>query len=183
MADVVDFVGDKNDGLLSRAQHTHNAFVGGGCPHHRVDDKKNGVGKVNGDFGLLCNGKIDAPGVGLPTAGVDKREPAIVPLGLVGNAVAGYAGNVLDDCFATPENSVDQRRLADVGSTDNRQHRQRGQNDDLVGVSELRFQYGDIVVVEVVFLESAAQRIGTLDCVGVGHPLQSLDNVIGSKIV
>ena len=55
---------------------------------------------------------------GHPAAGVDERELAALPLGVDLLAVAGDAGLLLDDRLAAAEDPVHQRRLADVGTTD-----------------------------------------------------------------
>ena len=60
--------------------------------------------------------------VGVPAAGVDDGEGATVPVGVVGHAVAGHAGDVLDDRLTTADDAVDQRGLAHVGSSDDRDH-------------------------------------------------------------
>ena len=122
---VVGLVGDQDHGLLRRAQHLHHVLVGRGRADVDVDDEQHGVGQVDGDLGLGGDRGVDALRVGLPAAGVDEREPAAQPLGLVGDAVARDAGGVFDDRLAAAEDAVDQRRLADVRAADDRQHRQR----------------------------------------------------------
>ena len=63
--------------------------------------------------------------VGVPAAGVHDGEGAAVPGGVVGHPVAGHAGHVLDDGLAAADDPVDQRRLADVGAADHREHGDR----------------------------------------------------------
>ena len=53
-------------------------------------------------------------GVGVPAAGVDDGEGAAVPVRVVGDPVAGHAGDVLHDRLAAADDPVHQRRLADV---------------------------------------------------------------------
>src|SRR5690606_7909346 len=61
-----------------------------------------------------------ALGVGHPAAGVDEDELAAVPVRVVGDAVAGHSGYVLDDGLTAPEDAVDERRLADIRASDHR---------------------------------------------------------------
>ena len=102
------------------------------APDHRVDDEQHDVAQVDRDLGLRGDGRVDAARVGLPAAGVDEREAAVHPLGLVRHAVAGDAGGVLDDRLAAAEDAVHERGLADVRAADDRDDRQRRQVLDAV---------------------------------------------------
>ena len=73
------------------------------------------------DLGLGRDPLGQAAGVGVPAAGVDDGERAAVPVGVVGDPVAGHARHVLDDRLAAADDPVDQRRLADVGPADDGQ--------------------------------------------------------------
>jgi len=142
-------------------------LVGAGGAHVGVDDEEHGVGEVDRDFGLGGDGRVDAFGIRLPAAGVDEGEPASGPLALVGDAVAGDARGVLDDGFTTTENAVDQRRLAHVGSADDREHGKGRQVGD--GIRIIRRGIEDVAVflVKVVVLESRTQRVGAHQRVGL----------------
>ena len=115
-------------------------------------------------------------GVALPAAGVDEGEPAAGPLGVVRDAVAGDAGDVLDDGLAAADDAVDQRRLADVRAADDGQHRQRAglllAVDTLGGALEQRA----VVVVELELLQPDAQ--GVLD-----RGVVALDGVDGLGVL
>ena len=124
-----------------------------------VASTTNSTASASGDRDLGLGGDPlgQAPGVGVPAAGVDDRERAAVPVGVVGDAVAGHAGDVLDDGLAAADDPVDQRRLADVGAADDGQHRQRA---------------GSAVVGQI-----SCQRLGHVaraGDVGVGHRSRSL---------
>ena len=60
-----------------------------------------------------------------PAAGVDHGEAPRLPLGVELLAVARHARLFLDDRVASPDDAVDERRLADVGSADDRDDRRR----------------------------------------------------------
>ncbi len=155
---VVDLVRDEEDGAAALAQQAHDLLVGRGRTDHRIHDEQHDVREIDRDLGLRRDRAVDALRVGFPAAGVDEGEPAIHPLGLVGHAVARDAGGVLDDRFATAEDAVHERGLADVRAPHDRDDRQRGQQFDAV-LAELdaREQRG-ILFVQVVVGEARAQR-------------------------
>src|SRR6185369_4845402 len=100
----------------------------------------------------------------LPATGVDDREPAPGPFGVIGDPVPGHPGRVLDHCLAAAEEPVDQGRLADIRPPDHRHHRQllaslRG--DLAVGAEKLLFRLE--VLVEGLWIVG----IERLDVVGV----------------
>ncbi len=64
-------------------------------------------------------------GVRLPAAGVQDGEPLPVPQPVVGDPIAGDAGDVLHDRLAAADDPIDQGRLADVGPADDGDHRRR----------------------------------------------------------
>ena len=122
-ARVVDLVGRQDDRLLGLAQDADDGLVGVGDADGRVDDEEHGVGEPDRDLGLGADPLGEAPGVGVPAAGVDDGERAAVPDRVVGDPVAGHAGHVLDDRLAAADDPVDQGGLADVGPADDGQHR------------------------------------------------------------
>ena len=120
---VVDLRGAQHHRPVGPAQHACDGLVGGRGPDGGVDDEHHRVGGAHRELGLGGDGSLQAGRVGLPAAGVDEGEPAAVPQRVVGDAVAGDAGDVLHDGLAAPDEPVDQRRLADVGPPDDRQRR------------------------------------------------------------
>ena len=122
---VVDLVGGQHDRLAGLAQDLHDGLVGVGDADGRVDHEQHRVGEADRDLGLRGDPLGQAAGVGVPAAGVDDGEGAAVPGGVVGDPVAGHAGDVLDDRLAAADDPVDQRRLADVGAADDGQDRDR----------------------------------------------------------
>lgn len=162
LAGVVDLVGDEEDGLACLAQQSHDVLVGRCGADHRIDDEQHDVREVDRDLGLKGDRPVDASGVGFPAAGVDQREPAIHPLGLVRHAVARDAGGVLDDGFTATEDAVDQRGLADVRATHDRHDGQRGEELDPVLTAHEPLEEFSVLLVEVVVLEADAQSRGAL---------------------
>ena len=128
---VVDLVGDEHDRLARPAQQLDDGLVVVGGADGGVDDEHHDVGEVDGDLGLLGDPQVDAGGVDLPAAGVDEGEPATGPLAVVGHAVAGHAGDVLDDGLAAAEDAVDQGGLADVRAADHGDDGQRAVDDGI----------------------------------------------------
>ena len=115
---VVDLVGGEHDRLVRLAQDLDDRLVGVGDPDRRVDHEQHRVGEPDRDLGLGRDPLGQAAGVGVPAAGVDDGEGAAVPVGVVGDPVAGHARHVLDDRLAAADDPVDQRGLADVGAAD-----------------------------------------------------------------
>ena len=101
-----------------------------------------------------------------------------VPLGLVRDAVAGDAGGVLDDGLAAAEDAVDERGLADVRAADDRQHRQRRQVGDGVGVLAGGLEDVEVALVELVVVEAGAQRGGALRGELLVEVGEALDEVV-----
>ena len=127
-------------------------LVGRGSADVGVDDEEHSVGEIDGDLGLGSDGCVDASRVGLPAAGVDDREAAPVPLGLVVNPVAGHAGGVFDDGLATTDDAVDERGLAHVRPPDDRKHRKGRKKVIASGSSVDRLEDVEVLVVELIVL-------------------------------
>jgi hypothetical protein len=81
---------------------------------------------------------------------------------VVGPRSRGHAGGVLHDGLAAAEDAVHQRGLAHVGAADDRDDRQRRQVRDGVGVVADVVENVEVLVVEVVLVQSGAQRRGAL---------------------
>ena len=111
--------------MLRAAQDLDHRLVGVGDADGGVDDEQHGVGQRHRHLGLGGDALRQAAGVGVPAAGVDDGEGAAVPVGVVGDPVAGDAGDVLHDRLAASDDPVDQRRLADVGAPHDGEDRQR----------------------------------------------------------
>ncbi len=159
LARVVDLVGDEEHRLAALAQHLHDVLVGRGRADDRVDDEQHGVGEVDRRPRPAAATEASMPwasGSQPPVSTSVKRRS--FHSALVRDAVARDAGGVLDDGLAAAEDAVDERGLADVRAADDRQHRQRRQVPDLVGVLADVLEEVEVLVVEVVVLE--ADRAG-----------------------
>ena len=115
---VIDLVGGQHDGLLGGAKDLDDLLVDIGDADGGIDDEQHGVGDLDRDLGLSRDALGETAGVGIPAAGVDDGERTTVPDRVVVDAVAGDSGHVFDDGFAAADDAVDERGLADVGSTD-----------------------------------------------------------------
>ncbi len=124
-ARAVDLVGAQHDRLAGLAQQPYDGLVGVGGADLGVHDEHHRVGGLDGVLGLRGHGRVDAEDVLLPAAGVDDLEAAARPLGLVGDAVTGDTGLVLDDGLAAADDPVHQGRLADIGAADDGEDGQR----------------------------------------------------------
>ena len=119
----VHLVGRQKHRLAGPAQHPRRRFVARRRAHHGVDHQDDRVGGSHRHRRLLGHQLLQTLGVGLPAAGVLHEEPTTHPVRVVGDAVARHARDVLHHRLAAAENAVDQRRLADVRTSDNRDHR------------------------------------------------------------
>ncbi len=155
-------------------------LVGRRGAHVGVDDEEHGIRQIDGHLGLGGDRCVDATRVGLPAPGVDHREPAAVPFGLVGDAVAGDTRGVLHHGFTPPEDAVDERRLAHVGPPDDRQHGQRRQVGDRVRILADRQQDVAVRFIELVVLEPGTQGRGALRGEVVVERGETLDEIVGS---
>ena len=175
---VVHLVRREYDGLAGLAQDPDDGLVVVGDPDPGVDHEQHRVGDVHRDLGLRADALGQPARVGVPAAGVDDGEGAAVPDGVVGDAVAGDAGDVLDHGLAAADDPVDQRRLAHVGAADDGQDRARGCRWCSVGGAHALFfsrlgPSGPGKVMPVVSLGGAdglQDRVGDAGG-GVGHVL------------
>ena len=89
----------------------------------RVDHEHDDVGVARGGLGLRaralrdCIARIE---VAFDSTGVDKRERAAVPFGQRIETVTRHTGRILDDGKPLTDQAVEQRALAHVGATDDR---------------------------------------------------------------
>ena len=182
----VHLVGGQDDRLLLRAKHLDDALVRGRHANGRVENEDDSVGQVDGDFGLLCDGAIQALDVDFPSARVDEREVATRPFGGVGHSVACHAGCVLDDGLAAAEDTVHQGGLADVGAADDSEHGQARRHVVEVRERRLARQERQVLLVQVELVKVGAHEPGAglgllvaqFDRIGRGH-LRVRDVVLG----
>ena len=120
---VVRLVDDQDRRLAGAPQAIGHLVVerrdAGGGIHHEQDE----VRLLDRHPCLVLHPLLDvAPRLELQAAGVDHGEAPAVPLADAVDAVAGGAGDVLDDRDALPDQPVEEGRLADVGAADDGDH-------------------------------------------------------------
>jgi hypothetical protein len=153
---VVDLVGDEHDRLARAPQQLDDGLIIIGGAHGRVDDEEHGIGQVDGHLGLLGDAQVDARRVDLPAAGVDEGEVAAGPVTVIGDAVTGHAGHVLDDGLAAADDAVDERGLADVGAAHDRDHRLGSRVLVDVALDALALEEGAVLLGELEVLQARA---------------------------
>ena len=114
-------VGDEHDRRRRAAEPAGDLLVERDDPGARIEQEQRDVGLRNGGLGLLAHPAGKRGGVlVLVTGGVDDAEiePDEVRVALA--AVAGDAGGVVDERELLADEAVEERRLADVGTADDR---------------------------------------------------------------
>ena len=96
-------------------------------------------------------------------------EPPAGPLRVVGDAVPGHAGHVLDHRLAPAEDAVDERRLARRSGGPRRRRRAAGRAPRHTLVAALALEQRAVLLGEVELLQPGAQ--GALDGGVVGQVL------------
>ena len=118
-ARVVGLVDDEEHRLRGAPQAIGDVMVERRDAGRGVDDEEDDVGLLDGDAGLVLDPLLDLrAGLELEAAGVDHREVAAAPVGGAVDAVAGRAGQILDDRDPLTDETVEQRGLADVRAAD-----------------------------------------------------------------
>ena len=96
-------------------------MIAGSAPCLGVDDEDHGLGVADRGAHLLVHEARELTGIlEVDSTGVDQRERDCVPVGLDLVAVAGDAGQLVHDRLSRTGQAVDQRGLADVRITDDR---------------------------------------------------------------
>ncbi len=129
---AVDLVHEQRDGRPRAAEFARDLFVLREEPRLRIDEKEHRVGLIDRDARLLLHGSFQfSGGVGVEPGGIDQQHRAVPHLHHTVYPVAGDTRSILDDRPARARVAVEQRRLADVRSADDRNHRQRTTHRDL----------------------------------------------------
>ena len=121
LGDAVALVGRDDARQRRAAQQVGELLVPGPHPGACIDDEHRDL--RFGEPGACLIADRAREGVlvlEVHTAGVDQREGAPVPLALDLVAVAGDPGALVHDRLATAAQAVDERGLADVGVSDDR---------------------------------------------------------------
>ena len=117
---VVGLVGDEDHVVATPSQPVGDRLVVVGDANGRVDDEQHDVGPADGGLDLARHLGVQrrCRAAGHPASGVDDAEGDAEPLRFDLLAIAGDAGAVLDDRGLLADDAVEQRRLADVGASD-----------------------------------------------------------------
>src|SRR5699024_6320246 len=117
---IIDFIGGHDDGFIGSTQDLNYGVIIIGDADDRIDDKNNGVSRLNGNLRLRGDEFGHTLGVGNPSAGVDDSEFAAIPLRIVGNPVSSDTRDVFDDGGTTTQDAIDEGRFSDIRSADDR---------------------------------------------------------------
>ena len=123
----VHFV-DRQQQRLAHANQLARQFdVGRGQLGATIDHHDDGVGLLQRDLGLAKNlGRDQRFVFRNDAAGIDHAQRPAGPFGFAIEAVASDAGLVADDGAARSDETVEERRFADVGAADNGQRAGQG---------------------------------------------------------
>ena len=138
---IVDLVGGQNHGLSAATQHLHDSLVDVLRANGGIDNKDHGIRSCDGEFGLFCDLGGHSLRIRSPATCVYQHKLPPVPCGVVGDPVAGYPGHVLDHSLPPTDHAVHQGRLTDIGSANNRHHRQDLRLFDSRDVTHVHFAW------------------------------------------
>ena len=114
-------VGDQDHLGGALAQPVGEALVERQDAGARVDQEQHDVGAVDGALGEAAHARLERLAADrLPAGGVEQREGEVAELRRRFAHVARHARRVVDDGVALADQAIEQRRLADVGTADDR---------------------------------------------------------------
>src|SRR5262245_55906819 len=115
----VDLVHDQEAWHAASSQILRDRRIEVGEPALAIDHEQDGVRELDRRFRLAANHRVATFGRGREkAAGVDEHERSATPLRPRGIAVARDAGPVVHDRPPRAEHAVEERRLADVRTSD-----------------------------------------------------------------
>ena len=115
----IDFIGGREDRLAGLSQEIHDLPIHRCQPVPSIQDENQRIRLCDGEPGLLANQRVHKVLRGRnQAAGVDQPEgpPSIFRFRRV--AVARYSWEVLDDRLPAPQDTIEERGLADIGPAD-----------------------------------------------------------------
>ena len=122
----IGLVDDQQDGFVETPEVLGHLFVGGGQTFLAVDHQQQQVAFFDGEENL--GRKTEGIVAGHEAAGIDDLDgKTFGELAATDQAIAGDAGQVVDDGLAAADEAVEEGGFADVGSADD------GQSRDLAG--------------------------------------------------
>ena len=112
-------VGDQDHLGRALAQPAREALVERQDAGASVDQEQDDVGTLDGALGEAPHARLERLAAGgFPTRGVEQQEGEIAQLRRLLANVARDARRIVDDGAAAADQPVEQRGLADVGTTD-----------------------------------------------------------------
>ena len=153
----VDLVGGDQHRAARLAQHLGDVAVDAGDPLARVDHEDDQISLVEGAQRLLPHRPQDPHRRGIEAAGVDDAEMLRAPVGDAVAAIARHAGDVLDQRRPAADEAVVERRLADVGTPDQRDERK---------ICVAHFWYPSSAIASGEVVQSGSMRTVSLMCAG-----------------
>ena len=122
---IVDLVHRKRDRLTRGSQHPYDTLVSIGKSNLTIHHKHHGVSKLNGNLRLRRDGGFNAFDIGFPATGIDQLEISAGPFSIVAHTVSGHAWSIFHNGRTTSENTIHQRGLANVRTSNNGKHADR----------------------------------------------------------
>ena len=121
----VGFVGCDDQVASRRPEHSSDIAVDGSEALPHVEQEDDHVGLVDGNLRLRLNRRSGGVfrAVQVKARGVDHRELPTAPVGDAIQPVSGEAGLGVDDRLLPADHAVEEGRLADVWTTDDRDDR------------------------------------------------------------
>jgi hypothetical protein len=114
----VDLVGNEQDRPTGGAQPRRNRLIIVNQSSGGINQKQHQIRSACRGFYLSTHLRVECGPSGHPPAGVDHIEVVPAPFDLTRMAIARYSGSILDDRRLFTDETIEQRALADIGSTD-----------------------------------------------------------------
>ncbi len=114
--DAINLIGDVVDRFANLAQLRGQIFIARSQPGTGIEQEKYRVGLFHSLMGLLGHGRVDPLLFAADTSSINDDKASIGEARLSVLAVAGQAGQVGHQGIATARQSIEQRRLADIGT-------------------------------------------------------------------
>jgi hypothetical protein len=122
---VIDLVDHEEHRLAGRAELARELVVDRGQPGAAIDHEHQRIGLADRAQRLAMDARADhvARGFGIEPAGVDHPHDGAEIVALAIAPIAGQPRRAVDQRRAPADQAVEQRRLADIGSADDRHER------------------------------------------------------------
>ena len=120
---TVSFIGHQHRLDTSPSQQRRDLFIGAGQPGMAIDQEQHKARLRHRQIDLMLNVFRERIGINKSiTAGIHQLDVSVADLQWRGNAIARDAGHILHDADSLAGQRVEQRALADIWPTHNRDH-------------------------------------------------------------